>query len=262
MRKYLKTISLVFQDNAVYRFNNFLFIATQILIFGVFFYLWSSIYHQGGQIGNYTLNQLIFYYLTVEFLTIIFTHDIAQKINRVIQEGELSNFLVKPINYFIYNFAGLIGNIAYLAIMALLIFGIIFIGLNEYLNISFGLSNFFLFMLLAFLGFIIDFLFFYLIGVSTFWFGQIIGIDYSIALIINFLEGKIVPLDILPPFMINLSSWLPFKYLTFIPISVLNGRIEFSLSLVLIPLSWIIFLYLLNMIVFKIGLKKYEGFGA
>jgi len=263
MRRYFKVASNGFQINLIYRFNNFMFVFSQFFSFGIFFYLWVSVYRQGGQIGNYTLAQMIFYYLTVNFVSVAFGGmDIARHIGDDIRQGDINNFLAKPVNYFNFKLAGVLGGVAYRVIVAILVFSVLGWFFGNYFDFSFQPAGLFFFFLSACFGFFISYQIFYLIGLSTFWFGFIMGFNFAARTIISFLEGGIVPLDLLPQIIIDINNWLPFKYIVFVPVSIFSGRLAVEPNLFLAPLFWIILLYFINRLTFKIGLKKYEGFGA
>jgi ABC-2 type transport system permease protein len=263
MKKYLKVLGNNLQSTLIYRLNSLVFILSQFFIFGVFFYLWSSVYRQGGQVGDYSLAQMIFYYLAVSFLNVAFNvADTAKMVGEDIRQGQLNNFLTKPVNYFFYKTSAVGGRLLYNGIVALAACGLIGWLLAGYLDFSFQAQNLLVFLLLAGLGFCVNYLIFYFIGLTTFWLGFVLGFNYIMQMISSFLEGSLIPLDLLPGFVVDINNWLPFKYAVFTPISVLTGRLPVSLSLFLTPLAWIAALYIINQLVFKAGLKKYEGFGA
>ena len=263
MGKYLKALGNTLQTVLIYRFNSFFFIVSQFLIFGVFFYLWSSIYRQGGQVGGYSLAQMVFYYLAVSFINIAFGgFDTAKMVGEDIREGRLNNFLTKPISYFFYKTSSIAGSMIYSAGVALLACGLISWLLSGYFSFSFQAKNLLAFLFLASLGSLVYYLIFYFIGLTTFWLGFVIGFNFVASMIVNFLDGRIIPLDLLPPVFLDISNWLPFKYIVFVPIGVLTGRLPLSFSLFLVPLGWALSLYVINHFVFKAGLKRYEGFGA
>jgi ABC-type uncharacterized transport system permease subunit len=66
----------------------------------------------------------------------------------------------------------------------------------------------------------------------------------------------------LPAWFFSLNNFLPFKYILFVPVSVLMGRMQPDIWLFLVPVCWIIVLYFINKFVYKWGLKKYESFGG
>jgi ABC-2 type transport system permease protein len=262
MGKYLLILKSSIQRNLIYRFNTFSFLFIQIFIFAVFFYLWSSIYRSGGQIGNYELGELITYYLVVNFLILIIKSDVAWRVGDEIRLGTMTSLLLRPISYFGYIFSRTLGDIVFSGTVYSVSFLILILFLNDFLNISLSLTQVFYFITSVVLGAGIYFLFFYIIGLTTFWLGFVWGFNFAMQMIVSFLEGSIIPLDLLPEFIIKISEFLPFKYIVFIPISIFTNRIELTPNLLVVPFCWIVVLYIISLIVFKKGIKKYEGYGA
>lgn len=247
----------------MYRFNTFALLIFQTLSFGMFFYLWSSIYRSGGQIGEYSLEQLISYYLIVTFLGLIMReNDVAWNVGDEIRLGTITNILLKPISYFSYKMSQNLGRILYKMVIYSAVLAVLFLILRGYFSFSMDALRLFYFAISVVLGLAINIIFFYIIGLSAFWFGFIGGFNFATHMIVNFLSGFIIPLDLLPGVILKINNFLPFKYMTFVPVSIFNGRAELGLSLLLIPLVWIIGLYIFSAFLFKKGIRKYEGYGA
>ena len=262
MSKYLLIFYNSIQRSLIYRFNTFSLLFIQIFVFGVFFYLWSSIYREGGQIGNYSLGEMVTYYFLVIFLSLIIKADVAWRVGDEIRLATMTTILLRPISYFGYTFSRLAGEIVFNTAVYFSSFLILFLFLKDYLNISLNLEQVSFFLVSVILGTAIYFLFFYMVGLSTFWFGFVWGFNFTMSMIVSFLEGAVIPLDLLPEFITRMSNFLPFKYIMFTPISIFTKRTELTLDLLIIPLVWVIALYFISLIMFKIGVKKYEGYGA
>src|SRR5216683_6901004 len=106
MRKYLHVLNIGIQNNLTYRFN---FLARTL--FGLIpliavLYMWRTIYQgkgAGSMVGSYSLAQMISYYLLVtivDALTAVNEDD--WQIAGDIKDGNISQFLLKPIDYLSY----------------------------------------------------------------------------------------------------------------------------------------------------------------
>src|SRR5437762_4673791 len=106
MKKYLHVINIGIQNNLTYRFN---FLARTL--FGwipllAILYLWRTIYSgkgAGSTVGAYSLAEMISYYLlvtVVDALTAVNEDD--WHIAADIKDGNISQFLLKPIDYLTY----------------------------------------------------------------------------------------------------------------------------------------------------------------
>src|SRR6266404_6014086 len=121
MKKYLHVLNIGIQNNLTYRFN---FLARTI--FGLVpliavLYMWRTIYQgkgTGAMVGSYSLAQMISYYLVVavvDALTAVNEDD--WQIAGDIKDGNISQFLLKPIDYLSYRLCLFFsGRLTYLAV--------------------------------------------------------------------------------------------------------------------------------------------------
>ena len=107
MGKYLQVLRIGVQNTLVYRVN-FLFRATVGLVpLAGTLYLWRAVYagKAGAEVGGYALSQMISYYLLVTLVdafTAVAEDD--WQVAADIKDGNISQFLVRPIDYLAYRF--------------------------------------------------------------------------------------------------------------------------------------------------------------
>lgn len=263
MKKYYLIFKNSLQSGLAYRMNTFAYFFSEAFSLLVMIYLWLSIYSQGNKIGSYTFRGLIIYYILTNLISLsLNAQDIARIIGEEIRLGEFVNYLLKPINFQLDKFFYNLGAIAYNFSVYFIIFFIAFVLFFNLTDLNYLLV--FYFLIFTIMAVVINFLIYYIIGISTFYLGFIMGVNFIISNIIFFLSGNLVPLDLLPSAVLKIVNWLPFKYLAFIPISIITGRIATGnlLSLFVGGLLWIAILYLISLIIYKQGLKKYEAFGS
>src|SRR5690242_14292432 len=124
MKKYWHVINIGIQNTLVYRVN-FLFRAAFGLIpLAAVLFLWRTIYaggETGGAVAGYTLAQMTSYYLLVtivDALTAVNEDD--WQIAADIKDGNISQFLLKPIDYLAYRLCLFVsGRLTYLAVAAI-----------------------------------------------------------------------------------------------------------------------------------------------
>src|SRR5437667_10276219 len=121
MKKYFHVINIGIQNNLTYRFN---FLARTL--FGLIpliamLYVWRAIFkgkRPGELVGTYTYAQMVSYYLLatiVDALTAVNEDD--WQIAADIRDGNISQFLLKPIDYLWYRLClFLSGRLTYLAV--------------------------------------------------------------------------------------------------------------------------------------------------
>ncbi len=106
MKKYWHVIGIGIQNNLTYRVNYLSRTLFSFIPLFAMLSLWRTIYAgkgQGSALGGYTQAQMIFYYLlvaVVDVLTAVNEDD--WQIAADIREGNISQFLLKPIDYLWY----------------------------------------------------------------------------------------------------------------------------------------------------------------
>src|SRR3954453_1939930 len=106
MKKYWHVVNVGIQNNLTYRFNFFARTVFGFIPLIAVIYVWRAIYQgkpQGSDVGSYSLPQMISYYLIVtivDALTAVNEDD--WQIAADIKDGNISQFLLKPIDYLVY----------------------------------------------------------------------------------------------------------------------------------------------------------------
>ena len=79
------------------------------------------------------------------------------------------------------------------------------------------------------------------------------------------LAGQIIPLDFFPNYYINFINYTPIPYLIKFPVDTAMA-INFSyynwIFSFLIGLSWCFIMKFFSVIIYKIGIKRYEAYGS
>ncbi|MDD5463755.1 MAG: ABC-2 family transporter protein [Candidatus Moranbacteria bacterium] len=261
MGKYLAAISNSFKKNAIYRANTFIMMFSVLLSFGVLFYFWSSIYRQGNQIGTYSFGEIISYYIFIAIFELIFTSNTAYGIGEEIKNGQITNLVLKPMRYLEYKFAQSVGTLLYRFIFLMPVIVVIVYLMRNYLTYSHDNFGQLEIALLVLLAYVLNFLVYYIVGILSFWMIDNSGFYFACLVVISFMQGQWIPLDLLPKWFTVVESYLPFKYLFFVPVQIASGRSAFYYYAAIIPLLWCVGLYFFAQFLYKKGIKKYEGYG-
>lgn len=262
MEKYLAVLINSIKKNLVYRANNFITMISILFSFVALFYFWNSVYAQGNQIGNYSLEEMISYYIFITaYQLLIIGDNTAWSVGEDIKNGQIIGNILKPINYLRYKMAQSFGNLTYRLGVFLPVILIILFFLRNYLAHPQDFKVYIIFAFCALVSYILFFLVYFTVGITAFWTGESSSFFWTIWVVVNFMQGSLMPLDLLPKWFLTVSNYLPFKYLLFTPIGLVTGRINFSYDMVIVPIFWCVAFYFLGQFLFLRGLKKYEGFG-
>jgi len=262
MDKYWATIANSMKNSLIYKANSFIRVLVAAFSFLALFYFWLAIYAQGNQIGTYTFKEIVSYYIFLTlFELIIMSLDISWSIGAEIKNGQIIGSILRPIEYLKYKFFQIVGGLFYRLIIFIPPFLLVLFFLKQYLILNQSFLVYVIFAGSCLLSFVLYFLLYFIVGILTFWAMDFYGLNYISFVIINFMQGGLIPLDLLPEWFSILSEFLPFRYLFFVPVSFVTGRISFSWLMIIIPIFWCAFFYLLAQFLYQKGLKKYEGYG-
>lgn len=268
MRKYLYVFGIGIQNTLVYR-ANFLFRAAFGLIplMGTLF-VWRSIYREkgdGASIGGYAIATMVSYYLlvtVVDALTAVAEDD--WQIAADIRDGNISQFLLKPLDYLTYRLSlYLSGRLIYTTV-AMIPVSIFLISLRADLVGPVSGSAAVWFLLSVAMAGLLQFFIAYAMALLAFW-----VLDVSTFIFIQFAfeyiaSGHLFPLDILPPALATALKLTPYPYLCYFPISVYLGRVQGPelVQGLMIQAAWVMAGYGLARWMWSRGIRHYSAAGG
>jgi len=265
MQKYWSILKISFYQEFAYRLNFIFWRLRNIIQILIFFFLWNAVFSNNNQVLGYSKDSIFTYaFVLIVIRAIVFSvrsNDIAGQI----ANGELTNMLLKPVNYFKY--------------------WITRDALYKLLNIFFGFIEAFVLILIlkpsiviqtnpfyifAFIFSLIISIFLYFnISMITsfvpFWVPELAwGSQFLVMIVIaEFLSGSAFPIDIFPKLFYQFLMLTPFPYLIFVPIKIYLGSFNYPLVFqsLAVGIIWCFVLWKISIIVWKKGLKVYEGVG-
>ncbi|MEI6078001.1 MAG: ABC-2 family transporter protein [Verrucomicrobiota bacterium] len=268
MKKYLHVINIGLQNNLAYRFN---FLTRTLFSFIPLFAmlsLWRTIYAQNGAAGDasgFSAAQMIFYYLMVAVVD-VFTavNEDDWQIAADIREGNISQFLLKPVDYLWYRLALFFsGRIAFILVagLPLLIFIFCF---RDYVQPPASWQAGLIFPLSLVLTALLQFFISYGMAMLAFWLLEISTFIFILFAFEYLASGHLFPLDLLPPMLKNILFLTPFPYQLYFPISVYLGKASGSNLWhgLLLQSLWVVAAYVFARLMWRWGIKKYSAFGG
>jgi ABC-2 type transport system permease protein len=254
------------QNTAAYRTNFFFRAVFNLVPLVAALALWRAIFAGGKEaIAGYTLAQMLSYYLIVTLveITTAVTEDEWQ-IATDIKDGQISQFLVRPVEYFQYRLCLFSANrLIYTAVAFLPMTAIVLWNLQYLLPpasflslIGFGLS--------LVLSALLQFLLAYLTALLAFWVLEISTMSFMLLAAQRIASGEMFPLDLLPDWLHRALLLTPFPYCVFFPVSVYMGRVEGGALAhgLLMQGLWIVILFALARLVWSRGLRTYTAVGG
>ena len=268
MKKYRHVLGIGIQNNLTYRFNFLSRTLFSFISIIAMLYVWRTIFAgkgSGAMVGTYTFAQMVSYYLLatiVDSLSAVNEDD--WQIAADIKDGNISQFLLKPIDYLWYRLClFLSGRMTYLAVAAVPL-AIFILCLHNYFVLPPDWETLALFFVSIMLTALLQFFMSYTMAMLAFWVLEVSTFIFILFAFEYIASGHLFPLDILPPALARALHFTPFPYQLFFPVSIYMGKTtgaDLARGLV-IQFAWVITTYLLARFAWKRGIRKYAAVGG
>ena len=266
MKKYWSVIKIGIQNTLVYRVN-FLF----RILFGLIpliatISLWRAIY-EGGEtaIAGYSIAEMISYYLVVTIVdSLTAVSDDDWQIAADIKDGNISHFMIKPIDYLSYRLCLFgAGRLIYTAVALVPVALFIFLQRRYFVLPADGATLAWFLVSVALTG-LLQFFISYTMALLAFWLLEVSTFIFILFAFEYIAGGHLFPLDILPPAVARVLYLTPFPYQLFFPVSIYVGKTTGSALYqgLVVQTGWVIATYLLARFVWQRGIRKYAAVGG
>lgn len=262
MKKYLAIFKVNWQKSFEYRADFIGHLGMGIITFIVMYFIWTAVFKSVTIFNGYTFSSMMTYVMMTKFLHFVQRGNIGRDIANEIKDGRVSVYLLKPVSYIKWWFSIFLADRSFEFIIRLGMIMTVFAILPN-IVIFFGIGRFLFFLSFLTISLVINFLINFLIASLTFWVVDSRLIRSAIIMIIDFLAGTLVPLDVMPKFLKNLGLVLPFQFVTYFPIKIYQGSLAINQIIqgLFLAIVWTVGLFLLLNLVWRKGLRNYEAIG-
>jgi ABC-2 type transport system permease protein len=253
----------MWQRSITYRFTVIAYRIGELAEILIIIAMWSAIYSHQTSIGGYTLNQMLTYLILGNLINVITRNFLTDYMSRDIREGTLSFLLIKPVDFFRYIIAREIGRTSLTSVIAVCTQVTVLLVFHKLFIFNHDVRVWIILTIMVFLAFWLELLQAFLTALITFWTDEVTALYTVMGRLEKFFSGGYFPLNLLPPLFVTVSFCLPFAYSFFIPTQLYLGKISLVQGLqgLVVQVIWIALLYGLIKLVWKRGLKRYEGVG-
>jgi len=264
--KYWKVFDIGLQNTFVYRWNFLLRSLFGLVPLAGTVFIWRAIF-EGAQtnVGTYDYAAMIWYFLLVILVDNLVTPTEDEwQIASDIREGQISSFMIKPLNYLGYRFSLFLSYRLVYTLITVVPVGLVFCWFREYVVLPQSLLTWPLFFLSCAMAAGISFLIAYTLALMAFWILEISTIVFILYSFEYFLSGQTFPLDIMPAWFQAVLRWTPFPYELFFPVQVFLERVhgvDLWLGLA-IQAGWVAILFTLAQNVWRRGIRHYQAVGG
>ena len=263
--KVLREVAFVtYKEWSAYRTHSMVSILVGPVYFIVQFFIWSAVYGEGTMNGM-NLAQIIRYYGASVLLGYL-TMDFADwNLSMLIRTGKYLTFALRPIHHRFFAFSQKIGHrtlgFLFEFLPCLLIFVFVF---RIDMKPAYPLWT----LCSIILAFLMQFYLNYSLGLFSFWIVDSTGLRNAFYLLASVFSGSLIPLVFFPQWLQKVQFFLPFQYITYVPVMVFTGQytlagISFSIpDIVGFQTLAVLVMALFSEGLYGFAMKRFTGVGA
>ena len=264
-KKYLPFFRASMMNMFIYRGTIWLWMLVDVFQFAMMVFLWKSVYQFNDVISGFTFKEMLVYFLLTNVFFVFTEVDAVFAMSEEIKEGRISLYLVKPISYKVRLFAETLGR----AISVLLIMLPIAFGMGLVLTLIFDIVWTITIVQVLVAIFYLPLIFFLMFEFS-FFFGTLVihtsnefGLVIFMSVFTRVVSGQLIPLSFYPQFLFNIVEYIPFRFISYPPLILLDKvPIHDALIGLIILAAWVVGFKIINYFVYKASIKKMVVFGG
>ncbi|MGM9906271.1 ABC-2 family transporter protein [Lactobacillus sp.] len=248
MKRYLPVYYLGLKNSLIYRANMIMKLVLQLASLLVTVLMWKFILAESGN-----FQQMARYLLATNLISLIFTTGPVFQFADMVESGNLSLYLTRPLSLYWYLFNYNLG----LQTPLLLLYFILLLFLVK------SAGPVFLLLIYLLLSSLMFFSLMMVLAMLSFWLINMWPLRSGINAVYLLLGGLYFPLNLLGP-VYQYLKYNPFSLVTDFPARLLTGTIsqrDFFANCLAVC-CWLLLSVLLGKALFKKGIKTFEGAGA
>ncbi len=264
--KTLRAVAFVtYKEWAAYRSHMLLSLFTGPAFLLAQFFIWKAVYTGKSRMAGFTLEGMLYYYGTVAVINYLIMDFADWNLQMLIRTGRFLTFALRPMHHMFFALSQKVGHriLGFLVefIPVWLIFAIVFRIPLVPARPLWAIAS-------IALGFLMMFLINYTAGIAAFWLTRTDGLRWLLRFIRDILAGVFVPLSFFPIAVQKTLFFLPFQFVTYVPVRVFMGSYELAGISLDIPqivgLQGIAVLAMwgISRLFFRLGIRRFTGVGA
>lgn len=263
LKKYFVLFKTNWQSLSTYRGDLVVFVLSTCILPLVALLIWRA-----ASVNNnlaYNQKELTSYFLAVIFVKQLTYSWAAYFVGEDILTGNFSSYLIRPITILEQYMMNNISEKVFKLFILLIILSIIsFWMLGKPLQIPENPVIFLALIISISLGLLISLLMTIIVGLTTFWTHEQDFLRYLLGSFETVFSGLMVPIIFLPTLLQQIATFLPFKYSISFPAEIYLGKLTTGqiLSGLAIQALWTIGLYFVYKVIYRNGIKLYQGYGS
>lgn len=261
--KYWMVIKISWIDAFSYPASFWIWRFRQITQIVVAFSLWEAIFVSNTHAFGYQKPEMLTYIFMSSIISSLIMSSRTIDVVSIINSGDLSLYLLKPLNFFTYWFSRDMADKLYNVIFALGEMTLLFFIFRPPFAFPHSLLIVALTLVSSIAGLIMYFFINMMFGFLGFWSPDSWAPRFLFMTIMTFTAGSLYPLDIFPASIVRFLLYTPFPYLMYFQTKIWLGHVPAPALLqgFLMMGVWTLVLGILAKLMWKKGLRTYSSQG-
>jgi len=257
-------IQATYKENFAFRNNMAVSLITQPVFFLVQYFIWRSVFEAHDTVSGFTFDTMLYYFAVASLIGYLNWDDSDGTLQRLVQSGKFITFQLRPVSHLYYAFFEKVGHriLAFWVEMIPIFCFYLLFGIKPIPAVP-GWA-----ILSLALSFVLGFLINYTIGIMAFWLVKTNGLTRALLVIKDLCSGLFLPLTLFPDEVQKVLFFLPFQFVSYVPVRVFMGDYELAGIHMSIPqivglqAVMVVLTFFLNRIIWHFAIKRFTGVGA
>lgn len=262
----MKAVAFVtYKEWAAYRSHALVSLFVGPVYFLVQVFIWKSVYASRESLNGLSLDQMLTYFGMSVLINYLIMDFADWNLQMLVSSGKFLTCMLRPMSHIYFALSQKVGHrllgLTIEFIPVYLIFFFLF-------QIRLVPARPFWALVSILLGFLMMFLVDYCIGISAFWLTRTLGIRRMFLLLRDICSGVLLPLTFFPGILQKILFFLPFQFISYVPVRACIGTYELG------GMTWGIpqivgfqavavgMMTCLTLLLFRLGIRKFTGVGA
>ncbi len=227
-----------FVNILAFRLRYYTGILTYLVNVTVYYFIWSAVYRNGGQIAGYGLSQMVTYVSVGWILRSFYWNTIDQEMAYEVIDGKIAMDLIKPVNVLWMWFSRAMGESAFRLLLLTLPTAVVVGAIFPVRGPASG-AHLVLFAVAVAGSFSIMAALNFMIGTCAIPLKSILALIRAKYWLIELLSGLLIPISFFPRVVQKIFAWLPFEHIAYTPLQIYLGMLNTHDSLIMVARQWL-----------------------
>jgi len=254
---YAEFIRVGFVNTLAYRLRYYTGIVTYFIYVTVYYFIWKAIYAHTSQIGGFDFSHILTYIAVGWIIRSFYFNNVDQDIANQVIEGKLAMDLIKPVNIQFMYVAQAFGECLFRAGMLSLPSALVLMLIYP-LRRPASLHHFLAFLVSVLLSFFLVAAINFAVGTLAVRLKSILGLLRAKYFLLELFSGLLLPISYFPEVFQKVFKFLPFEYISYIPVLLYLGNINGKsiAGALALQLFWVVVLFAIGHAMWRWSSRK------